>query len=154
MRWLLFILVALCTGCSASSYNARVFHPWGRENAEDFKQLVDGYENVLVARVSESYWEDRGPHRLTPYHFKGTVFKSYKGQWQVSEQIAFVHYVDAPAPTNAPSVRNSDELMFVFTNEHTKSEVGLGTGEFGAYNAVYAPALERTLPFDRRRPPP
>jgi hypothetical protein len=140
------LLVARLTGCSSSSYNAKVFHPWGRENAEDFKQLVDGYKHVLVVRVSETHWEDRGPHRLTPYHFKGTVFKSYKGDRRVSERIAFVHHVDAPAPTNAPNARSSDKLMFVFTNEHTNSEVGVGTGEFGEHNGVYAPALERTFP--------
>jgi len=139
------LLAALLTGCSSSSYNASVFHPWGREDAQDFKELVDGYKHVLVVRVSESFWEDRGPNRLTPYHFKGTVFKAYKGDWRTSEGIAFVHYVDSPASTNAPSARSCDELMFVFTSEHTNREIGVGTGEFGTYNAVYAPALERVF---------
>jgi hypothetical protein len=139
------VLAAFLTGCSSSSYNAQVFHPWGREDAHDFKELVDGYKHVLVVGVSESYCEDRGPHRLTPYHFKGTVMKVYKGDWRAFEGIAFVHYVDSPAPTNAAAARSRDELMFVFTNEHTNTEIGVSTGEFGTYNAVYAAALERVF---------
>ena len=139
------LLAGFLVGCTPSSYNTRVFHPWGREDAQDFEELVDGYNHVLVVRVCESYWEDRGPNRLTPYHFKGTVFKAYKGDWRASEDIVFVHYVDSPAPTNAPTARSCDELMFVFTNEHTNSEIGVGTGDFGTYNGVYAPALERVF---------
>jgi hypothetical protein len=133
--------LVLTGGCCSSEYNARVFHPWGWENAKEFKGHLDQYRHVLVVRVSESYWEDKGPGRLTPCHFKGKVVRSYKGDWRVSEGIAFVHYVDSPAPTNAPG-RTCDELMFVLTNEHTNAEIVVDTGDFNTYNAIYAPALE------------
>ena len=42
------LLLAFLVGCSSSSYNARLFHPWSREDARDFKELEDGYKQVLV----------------------------------------------------------------------------------------------------------
>jgi len=102
--------------------------------------------HVLVARIDETGWEDCGPHRLTPYHFKATVVRSYKGDWRVSERLAFVHYVDAPAPTTpAPNARSGD-LVFVFSNEHRNAEMVLDTGEWGAYRGELAPSLECAYP--------
>ncbi len=134
-------LLALSTGCHSSAYNARVFHSWGWENTKDASVYLRDYRHVLVVWVYESHWEDLGPNRLTPYHFKGVVVRSYKGDWKLSERIAFVHHVDSPAPTNAPS-QMQGELMFVFTNEHTEAEISVATGDFGTYNEEYAPALD------------
>ncbi len=126
-------------------YNAKVFHPWGWEDAADAKAHLEEYSHILIARIDDDQWEDRGPHRLTPHHFEGTVVKSYKGDWRVSERIAFVHHVDAPAPTNRSSAPH-DELIFVFTNQHTNAEIVVDTGEFGTYNAEYALALDHIFP--------
>jgi hypothetical protein len=133
--------LAFTSGCRSSDSETEVFHAWGWENAKEAKAHFDEYKHILVAEVYESHWEDRGAHKLTPYRFKGTVTKSFKGDWQVSEKIAFVHYVDSPAPTNKPSAQRN-QLMFVFTNEHTNAEVAVDTGEFGIYDAESAPALE------------
>jgi hypothetical protein len=105
------------------------------ENAKEAKARFYSYKHVLVACVYEHHWEDRGPGRLTPFRSKATVVRSFKGDWKISERIAFVHYVDAPAP----------ELVFIFTNEHTDTEIALETGDFGAYNEEYAPALEHVF---------
>jgi hypothetical protein len=137
----LLLAVALAIGCQSNNSDAELFRAWGWENAKDAKAHLDQYKHALVVEVFGSHWEDRGPHRLAPYHFKGTVTKSYKGDWQVSEKIDFVHYVDAPAQTNTPSAPRH-ELVFVFTNEHTNAEVVVDTGDFGTYNSDYAPALD------------
>ena len=138
----LTVLLLLSTACDSNDFNTKVFHPWGVDDAKEFKTRMDQYQHVLVARVSESHWEDRGPHRLTPYHFKATIVRSYTGDWTVSDEIKFVHYVDAPAPTVAASSLSNDRLMFVFTNERTNAEISVDTGDFGTYNWLYAPALE------------
>lgn len=139
---LILIGVLGLVGCRSSDFNARVFHTWGWENAKEAKAYLDQFQHVLVADVYEYHWEDLGPNRLTPYHFKGTVVRSYKGDWKVGETVAFIHRVDAPAPTNAPPAHGRGEQMFIFTNEHTDAEIGVDTGDFGTYNAEYAPALE------------
>jgi hypothetical protein len=82
---------------------------------------------------------------LTPWHVKATVVRSYKGDWKVGEQLAFVHYVDAPAPTNSPT-EPSGNLMFVFAREHTSAEMKLDTGEFAAYQPKLEPALDWMFP--------
>ena len=123
-----------------------IFRPWGWENAKHARQYLGEYKHVLVARVEECGWEDRGPHRLTPYHFKASVIRTYKGDWRVSERISFVHYVDAPAPAASSSNAPSGDLVFIFTNEHTNSEIALDTGEWGAYSEELAPALEYLYP--------
>jgi|SRR6266480_3545898 len=84
-------LLALDSGCRSTDHNATIFHAWGWEDAKDAKAHLDAYKHVLVARIDEHHWEDRGPHRLTPHHFEATVVRSYKGDWRVSERIAFVH---------------------------------------------------------------
>ncbi len=143
-------LVACAVGCRSAAPNATIFHAWGREDAADFKAYLDSYTNVLVASIYESHWEDRGPDRKTPYHYKGKVVRSYKGDWKVSEEIAFVHYVDAPAPTNTPSPPHG-ELLYVFTNAHTNAEIGVDTGDWGVYDAESKPALDYIFPQGSRR---
>jgi len=110
---------------------------------------LDGYKHVLVARVDKCTWEDRGPHLLTPYHFKATVVRSYKGDWRVSERISFVHYVDAPAPTTSGSSPPSVDLVFVFANIHTNAEIALDAGEWGHYRDELGPALDYLYPKTR-----
>lgn len=141
----LLCILVLASGCRSNKSDAEIFHAWGWENARHAKTHLDQFEHVLVAEVYESNWEDLGPHRLTPFHFKGTVVRSYKGDWKVSEKISFIHRVDAPAPTNTPGAV-SNKLMFVFTNEHTNAEVGVDTGDFGTYDTEHARALDILFP--------
>ena len=142
-------VLAFAAGCQSKSSRAQVFHCWGWENMADARLHLDAYKHVLVARIEKSHWEDRGPHKLTPYHFEGTVVRTYKGTWRVAEKIAFVHYVDAPALTNT-SNSDGSELFYIFTNEYTNSEIVLDTGEFGTYDNEHEPALERIYPRVRR----
>jgi hypothetical protein len=138
-------------GCK-SDRNAAIFHHWGWEDATDAKAHLDAYKHVLVACIYDHHWEDRGPHKLTPYRSKATVVRSFKGDWRVSEKIAFVHYVDAPAPPTPNSNVPSGNLVFIFTNEHTDSEIVLDTGEFGAYDEEDAVALDYLYPPKSRQP--
>ena len=141
-------LLALCAGCYSSEYNARVFHPWGCDDAKELKVRLDEYTNVLTVCVCEDHWEDRGPNRYSLHHYKGTVVRVYKGDWRVSERIAFVQGLDYRAPTNPATCVG--ELAFVFTSEHTNSEISLDTGDMTTCSAEYAPALDCIYP--RRDP--
>ena len=110
-------------------------------------------KQILVAHVDRCTWEDRGPHRLTPYHVQATVVRSYKGEWRASERLAFVHYLDAPAPATRelpPLCR--PRLVRVFTDEHTSSEIELHTGELREYDKgdAEARALECIYPAGSR----
>ncbi len=142
----ILILGLLALGGCSSDREAEMFRPWCWENAKHAREYLGEYKHVLVARVDECSWEDREPHRLTPYHFKATVVTAYKGDWRVCERISFVHYVDAPAPAASTTNAPSGDLVFVFTNYHTNSEIALDTGEWGAYREELAPALEYLYP--------
>lgn len=138
------LLLALATGCRSSDYNARVFHPWGCEDAKDFKASVGRYKHIFVVCIYEDHWEDQGPSGPSLYHFKGTVVRVYKGDWCISEKAAFVEGLDYPAPTTWNGAAGS--LRFVFTDQHADTEIVLDTGEFGRYDAEHEPALECLYP--------
>lgn len=128
-------------GCTSSRDDA-LFHPWCWENAKHARNYLSEYRHVLVVRVDEHTWEDLGPHRYTPHHFKATVVTTYKGDWRVSERILFAHHVDSPAPAGTVTNGPAGYLVFVFTNEHTTNEIGLDTGEWGHFRDELAPGLE------------
>ncbi len=137
-------LLAASAGCRSTAYNARVFHPWGMDDAADAEAHWDGYTNILMVCIYEDHWDDRGPNKYALHHDTGTVVKVYKGDWHISERISFVQGLDyrAPMATN----EDAGHLGFVFTNQHTNSEFVLDTGEFGRYDAEYEPALDRIYP--------
>lgn len=127
-----------------------IFLPWGWEDAADAKAHLNAYKHVLIARVDTQNVEDKGSNQLTPLHFKATVVKSYKGDWQPSEKISFVHYVDTPAPAVSVNQDPTNRLIFIFTSEHTNAEIELDTGEWGHYRDELAPALEYLYPEKKR----
>ena len=150
MRVLAQVLIAiwlgLAIGCRKTPDASEFFRPWGCDNAADLRERFDQFKNVLVVHVTESRWEDRGPHALTPYHFKATVSRSYKGAWSAGEKLDFVHYLDSPAPTNVPLTIHRDDLYFIMTNEHTNAEITVETGDFAGLNSELEPALHVLFP--------
>jgi hypothetical protein len=141
---LAFVFLALSAGCQSSAYNAKVFHPWGVDDAADARAHWDSYTNIFMVCIYADHWEDRGPNKYSLHHETGTVVKVYKGDWQISEIISFVQGLDYPAlkETN----KGAGKLGFVFTNQHTNSELVLDTGEFSKYNPDYEPALDCLYP--------
>ena len=139
--FLLCGLLALSAGCHSSAYNARAFHHWGLDNAANARARWDGYTNIFMVCIYADHWEDRGPNRYSLHHEMGTVVKVFKGDWHISERISFVQGLDYPAllTTN----KGAGELGFVFTNQHTNTELVLDTGEFSRYDPEYEPALDR-----------
>src|SRR5258708_1965397 len=87
-------LLVLTSACNSGDYNARVFHPWGCDNAKVLKARLDQYTTVLAVRVDEDHWEDRGPNRYSLHHYQGTVVRIYKGDWRVSDRIGLVQGLD------------------------------------------------------------
>ncbi len=141
--------VAGLVGCGTQG-DPTVFHPWGWEDLTDARRHLNAFRHVVVASVDNCTWEDLGPHRYTPYHFRATVVRSYKGDWRVSETISFAHHVDAEAPSTSTTSTLSGQWIFVFCNEHTNQEMVLDTGEWGYYRQDLAPALDCLFATSRR----
>jgi len=115
----IFGLLLFSVGCHTAAYNDRVFGPWGLDGgAAGAKACWDNYTNIFMVCIYEDHWEDRGPGRYSLLHYTGTVVKIYKGDWRVSERIAFVQGLDYRAPTTASNTYAGD-LGFIFTNQHT-----------------------------------
>jgi len=137
-------LVTLSSGCRTGGHDARVFHAWGSEDAKELRARLAHYRNVLLVCVYADHWEDLGPNRHSLFHAKGTVVRVYKGDWQLSEKIAWMHRLDDRAPANPISA--AGRLYFVFTSQHTDAEIALDTGEFTGYSPEQALALDRIYP--------
>jgi hypothetical protein len=142
-----FLILGLLAfgGCGPDRKTAS-FHFWGFDDAAGAKAYLDNYNHVLIARIKECGWEDKGPNRETPYHVKATVIKSYKGGWQASEIVSFCHYVDASAPSPAHTNSSCSNLLLILCNEHTNTEIVLDTGDFGYFDEEVASALECVYP--------
>jgi hypothetical protein len=119
------------------------------EDAEMAKSRLDEYKNIIVISINESHWEDRGPGQKPGYHFSGTVFRSFKGDWLVSEKIALVHYVDSSIPATWKTDKGG--LRYVFTDEHTSAEISLQTADWGLYTPETERVLQMVLPPGGRR---
>jgi hypothetical protein len=132
----LFLTVAACRSVPPG---VEPFHAWGWENAQDGKAHLDAFKHILLICVYEDRMGDHGPGNYSAYRAKGTVVRSYKGDWNLSERISFVHWIDSrlPPQTNI----NEGKLMFVFTDRHADAEIALEAGEFRKYE----PDLERVL---------
>jgi len=131
-------------GCRSTNPNAAVFRETMWENAKDAHVTLDRFKHVFAACIYEDHWEDLGPHRLAPHHYKATVFRTFKGCWHVGERISFVQGIDMRAlpETNACAGR----LVFISTSEHTTAEIGLDTGDYGHYDLGVERALELVYP--------
>jgi hypothetical protein len=131
-------LLATSVGCRETDCDA-IYKASFWEDAAGVKAHMDGYGHILSVRIDENHGEDRGSNRLSVLHFKGTVVKSWKGDWKVPEKISFVHYVDYRASTTT-SNEEAGQILFVFTNEHTNTDIALETGDFG-----YSTNVEQVL---------
>jgi hypothetical protein len=138
-------LLAMAAGCRST--DSTTFALW--EDIDDAKSYLNSYKHVMLICVYEDHWEDRGPNRTSLHHFMGTVVRAYKGDWSVSERVAFVHAVDAPALKTSNEI--AGYLMFVLTNEHTDAEIALDTGEFLTYDPELGRVVEAVFPRRRSR---
>jgi hypothetical protein len=86
-------------------------------------------KHFFLARIYEDHWEDQGPGRFAPHHFRAVVVRSFKGDWKCSDRVAFVHYVDAPASAVTNAAAGS--LIYITTSKQTHREITLDVGEFG-----------------------
>lgn len=126
-------LVVTGVGCRSADSNASLSHS-ERESIANLKSNLRHYKHVLLIRICGDHWEDRGPHEYSLHRFEASVVRVYKGNWSVSERIAFVHGVDAPA--RAAANTEVGALMFLFTNEHTTAEIGVDAGEFFRHDSA------------------
>jgi hypothetical protein len=136
-------------GCDSRPPYSATFGPWCATDADHLKLRFDSYQHILVARVDEHTWEDLGPNRKTPHHFKVTVTTAYKGDWRPSERLSFVHHVDSSAPTGSTNDPAGD-LLVILTNEHTTNEIALDTGEWTGWREELEPGLEYFYPKKSR----
>jgi hypothetical protein len=146
---ILLTVFALLSGCSSPDTDATLFHSMGCEDAKDAKSHLDPYANILAISINEDHWEDRGPRQKSVYHVAGTVANSFKGDWAVSDRLAFAHYVDTIAPAKWKT--ETGGLMFVFTNEHTSAEIVLDTFEWGWHTPEMEQIFQKLYPPGARR---
>lgn len=145
----LMVLLASAAGCHSTAPRAISFHSWGKEDAAEAKADWERYKHILLVCVYEDSWDDPPPRTYTSYRMKGTVVRVYKGDWLVSETISFVHGLDYRMPAGAKAT--AGRLMFLFTNEHTDKEIGVGTGQFPAYDGELERALLSVYPEQTSR---
>ena len=138
---LLVVLLTTAVGCRSTAPAATSFHRWGWEDATDAKAHLHYYKHIFLACIYEDEWQDQGPRKYSLYRFKGTVVRTYKGDWHTSERIFFVHGIDSPVKADFTS--NAGKLVFLFTDQHTNAEIGFETGTF----CYYKPELERVIEF-------
>ncbi len=151
-------LFSFGVGCRSTGSNTIFAHcPWG--DVVETKAHLDEYKHVLLVCVYEDNWQDRGPREYALHHFKATVVHSYKGGWHTSQRVAFVHGVDAPARTPSGTLDSrysaassgAGDLMFLFTNEQTDSEIGFDTGDFVTYDPEIEHVIQSVYP-ERKMP--
>ena len=138
----------LLSGCHTASVDARIFHPWGAEDAEDFRRIWGQHRHILLVRIEDDRMESVGPYR-SRYHSSGSVVRVYQGDWHAGEKISLVHEMDSPNP--AQPLRKVRMLRFVFTDLHSTEEIDVQTGETVRYTEEYAAALKRVFPTTEAR---
>ena len=133
------MLLAAAGGCRCADCD-KVYARWFWEDAEGTKAHFDGYKDVVLVRVDEDVLVDGGQHRLSMHHFKGTVVRSYKGEWNISEPIAFVQGLDYSTATRTN--RCVGNRMVLLINEHTNDEIGVDTGDALRYDGQFKRVLQ------------
>jgi hypothetical protein len=109
----------------------------------DARERMRHYKHVLLVCITACHWEDKGDKQLSLHHFTGTVVKSYKGDWKISDKINFVHALDAPG--SGERNESQGELLFIFTSEHTDKEFAVDAGDFLPYDPKLGRQLEMVL---------
>ncbi len=137
------LLVLIVEGCCRTECD-RICLQWFWGDASETKAYLDQYQHVILVRVDGDAFIDGGPHRLSMHHFKATVERSYKGDWKISEPIAFVNGLDYSSATT--SNRCVGEHLVLLTNEHTNSEIGVDTGESFRYDTQFKQVLQCVFP--------
>jgi len=130
-----------------SRFPVSCFQVVGLENAKDAKAHFDSYKQVFTVRISGDYWEDRGPNEYSLHHFKATVTKVFRGDWEVGETVVFVHGVDAPAQAETNAEAGKSTLLL--THEHTKNEIPLEAGDFLEVETNLLQVLQSVYPDKR-----
>ena len=136
---LLALPLAMGAGCRCADCD-QVYAHWFWEDAEGTKAHFDAYQHVVMVRIDEDVFEDGGAHRLSLHHYQGTVERTYKGDWKVSEPIAFVQGLDYSAATTTN--RCVGNRMVLLINEHTNHEFSVDTGDALGYDGQFRRVLE------------
>jgi hypothetical protein len=142
------VWLMVLSGCHTASVDARIFHPWGAEDAGDFRRIWGQYRHILLVRIEEDRMESVGPYR-SRYHSSGSIVRVYQGDWHAGEKISLVHEMDSPNP--AQPLRKVRMLGFVFTDRHSTAELDVQTGETMRYTEEYAAALKWVFPTTEAR---
>ncbi len=146
---LIFATLWISTGCTSLDYNEEIFHRWCYEDLKHAKGHFGTYSNILLVCIYKDYWEDQGPNKYSIHHYKGTVVKVYKGDWQISERLKFFKALDYPSLNTTNT--NVGNLAFILTNQKTKKEIFIDTGEFIKYDKKLEPALDYLFPQKNKR---
>jgi len=143
-------LVAAGLGCRSESSRVPLDNPnstgWGLENI----QKASTHSNVLLVCVYEDHLEKNPPGYYHIHHFKGTVVRTYKGSWEVSERVNFGFQLEA-LPPNIVSNACTGSLIHLFTDFHESEEFCCQPGESRWYDPNDARDLEYLFPNGKSR---
>jgi hypothetical protein len=148
---LLGVLTSI-VGCRMASK-----HSWYKDDFrggftyDEAKTCLEDYRHLMLVCITEDHVEDINPARTSSWSrlcYKGTVVKIYKGDWAVGERLALAYDLDYTAEKQ--SNRSVGELRFVFTDVHTNTEFGVGTGDFDRYTPEMDRLLRSLFPENKR----
>jgi hypothetical protein len=123
-------------------------HSWYKDDFRggftyaEAKECLQNYKHLMLVCITEDHVEDINPARASSWSrlcYKGTVVKTYKGDWAVGERVAFAYGLDSTVEKQ--SNRSVGELRFVFTDVHTNMVFGVENGEIERYT----PETDRLL---------
>ena len=76
--------------------------------------------------------------------------RTYKGDWNIAERVAWAESLDYSVPSTAKSNRYVGDRLVLLTNEHTNSEIGIDTGNAFLYDRQFKQILQCV--FQKKRP--
>jgi hypothetical protein len=135
-------LLVLTAGCACNC--DKVFARWYLwDDAAKTKAHFNASKNVILVRIDESHWEDI-EHTASRAHFKGTVMRSYQGDWRASQRIAYVKLLDYAYPdaTRPKPNQHAGELVVLSTDKNTDQEIEIDTGDDLNYDREMKHALD------------
>ncbi len=116
--------------------------PWGRDTISEVSALFARYEHIVLVRVQSHSWVKQRPPVQSTRHLQGTIVKTWKGSWQVSETMKIKTWLDGAEPSSEDV---TGQKFVVLTNKKSDQEIGLDTGELIRFDNAMEPVMEPAL---------
>jgi len=132
------ILFAVSAGVSISCKSTNSANADARYQAwclSAIKEEAASHQNAILVLIDECQY-----HRSDlSQNFKGTLVRSYKGNWKAGEQIAWSRVVEY-VPDEEPHLAGT--LEFILTDQHTNGLFYVDVGDEWNYQPEFDRALQ------------